>query len=378
MTAYEVDKASWAFKLAPQLTGRVQQAYAALDPSDAECYDKVKAAILQRYNINGETYHQRLCTLKFKAGKTPTEIATRLTDLAGRWLKDCHTVEEVKDAVVKEQLLITLPEDVCMWVKERKLKTTGEATQLAEDYFQARPQGTQKSDRVPIVTNDPCPRCGEHCHWARHCPTNPKPSATQPPQTQPLPMSTRDRNTRAHNNRPTNHLSCSTEVKCFNCNEKGHLSYHCPLKALFGCPATKPFTNQQQERVHHHGIINGVYSKQIVVDTGVGKTLVRGDVITPDDIIDGEVTIQCAHGDVVSQSLAAVKITLGGKEIIIHTAVPKSLPVATLLGWDVPELMGLIKPTPEVHSDATKVLAVVTRNQEKAKDLPSPVIDSPT
>ena len=152
------------------------------------------------------------------------------------------------------------------------------------------------------------------------------------------------------------------EVECFKGNENGHLSYYCPRKALFSCPATKPYANRQQERVHHHGTINGVYLKEIVVHTGVGKTFVRGDFIIPDDIIDGEVTIQCAHGDVVSYPLAAVKITLGGKEIIVHAAVAKSLPVAALLGWDIPELMGLVKPTPEVHSNATKVLAVVTRN----------------
>ena len=120
MTAYEVDKARWAFKLAPQLTGRAQQAYAALDPSNAECYATVKAAILRRNNINDETYRQRFRSYKYKVGQTPTEIATRLTDLAGRWLKDSSTMEEVKDAVVKEQLLAVLPEDIRMWVKERK------------------------------------------------------------------------------------------------------------------------------------------------------------------------------------------------------------------------------------------------------------------
>lgn len=99
---------------------------------------------------------KRFRNFKYKPGKTPTEIATRLTDLAGRWLKDCTTVEEVKDAVVKEQLLATLPEEVRMWVKERRPKTTTDAAQLAEDYFQARPAGTSKTDRIPT---DPCPRC---------------------------------------------------------------------------------------------------------------------------------------------------------------------------------------------------------------------------
>ena len=71
MKGYEVDTARWVFKLAPQLTGRAQQAYAALDPSDAECYTTVKAAILRRYNINEETYRQRFRSFKYRAGKTP-------------------------------------------------------------------------------------------------------------------------------------------------------------------------------------------------------------------------------------------------------------------------------------------------------------------
>ena len=49
------------------------------------------------------------------------------------------------------------------------------------------------------------------------------------------------------------------------------------------------------------------------MDTGAGKTLVRGDLVTSDDFVDGEVTIQCAHGDVVSYPLAAVKVTVEGK-----------------------------------------------------------------
>ena len=35
MTAYEVDRARWAFKLAPQLTGKAQQAYAAMAAEEA-------------------------------------------------------------------------------------------------------------------------------------------------------------------------------------------------------------------------------------------------------------------------------------------------------------------------------------------------------
>ena len=349
MKAYEVDNACWAFKLAPQLTGRAQQAYAALDPSDAECYDTVKAA-LRRYIISDETYRQRFRSLNYRPGKSPMEVATRLNDLAGSWLKNSSTVEEVRDAVVKEQLLTTLPDHVRMWVKERKPKTTAEAAELAElaeDYLQARPQGNPKPNRLPT---GPCPRCGEAGHWANLCPTNPRPPVMRPQQP---PASETPRTPRTPgSNRPSDQKPRNQDVKCFNCNAKGHMSYNCPQKgAWFSNPTQRLITNRQQQRVFHHGTINGVYSQEIVVDTGAGKTLVRGDYVTPDDIIDGEVTIQCAHGDVVSYPLAAVKITVDGKDMIVHTAVSKSPPVAALLGWDVPELMKLVKPTPNAETD---------------------------
>ena len=103
------------------------------------------------------------------------------------------------------------------------------------------------------------------------------------------------------------------------------------------------------------------------MDTGANKTLVHVDLVTPDDFVYGAVTIQCAHGDMVSYPIAAVKITVAGKEIITHAAVAKSLPVAALLGWDVPELMKLIKPG--IKSECTtKALAAVPYSQEDLKD----------
>ena len=48
MEVNEVAKERWPFQLAPQLTGKAQQAYAALTPEDAKDYDAVKNAIFRR------------------------------------------------------------------------------------------------------------------------------------------------------------------------------------------------------------------------------------------------------------------------------------------------------------------------------------------
>jgi len=62
------------------------------------------------------------------------ELGICVKDLTEKWLKDCQDRPAVVDAVVKEQFVEVLLEEVRVWVKERKPRTTQEAGRLAEDY----------------------------------------------------------------------------------------------------------------------------------------------------------------------------------------------------------------------------------------------------
>ena len=106
----------------PQLTGKAQQAYSALNSDESVDYDAVKQAILRHYNINEETYRRQLRAAKLKKGETPRDLVTRLTDLARKWGKECTTIDDLFDLIVKEQLLNCLPDDAAIWVRERKPK----------------------------------------------------------------------------------------------------------------------------------------------------------------------------------------------------------------------------------------------------------------
>eukprot|EP00731_Ephydatia_muelleri_P011389 Em0006g283a len=145
MSAYNIPKDRWIFKLAPQLSGKAQQAYAALTTEDALEYDGVKAAILRRYDITEETYRQRFREITKNVVESHRDVSIRLGDLANKWLKGLTTVEQVKEAIVLEQLLYTLGPSVRVWVKERKPKTALEAGQLADDYSEARKQTAKES-----------------------------------------------------------------------------------------------------------------------------------------------------------------------------------------------------------------------------------------
>lgn len=59
MTAYEVPRNRWAFRLAPQLTGKAQQAYVGIAVAESADYNLLEAAILKRNKISNETYLRR-------------------------------------------------------------------------------------------------------------------------------------------------------------------------------------------------------------------------------------------------------------------------------------------------------------------------------
>ena len=85
MSVYEVPRNRWAYKLAPQLTGRAQQAYAAMPSEEAGNYASVKAAILRRYDISEETYRQRFRNAVPTDNETYRELAVRAMDLLQKW-----------------------------------------------------------------------------------------------------------------------------------------------------------------------------------------------------------------------------------------------------------------------------------------------------
>ena len=150
-------------------------------------------------------------------------------------------------------------------------------------------------------------------------------------------------------------------VRCFHCNARGHYASKCPRRAMY---CRKP--EKEADRARRHGTINGVYCTDILVDTGVTQTLVRRDLGTNNDILNGEVTIRCAHGDTVSYPLAAVKINVGGQDIITTAGVSSTLPASALLGWDIPELLDFVADRNVKNSgDALAVMTRLRRRQQQ-------------
>ena len=90
---------------------------------------------------------------------------------------------------------------------------------------------------------------------------------------------------------------------------------------------------------------------------GTNQSLVHSDLITEEDVIDQFTTIRCMHGDEVSYPLAVVKVGIGEQEILMNAAVSDTLPRASLLGWDMLELLSHIGGDSRKATSADEQLA---------------------
>ena len=377
MTVYSIDRSRWAIKLAPQLSGRALQAYAALNADVAGNYQEVKKAILRWYDIGDETYRQRFRTARRKDNEAYVGLATRLLDLAKKWLTDCDTADKVIKKLVLEQLLDIAPYDLRVWLCERKPKTVTEAGSLADDFMSARrrkrfdqPKSEGKKKEGAGKETRRCHICQEEGHIAVNCKKN------QHAETDPKKAKGKDYSDR----------------RCFNCHQRGHLAMNCP-SALF-CDEPRRSTQQRgggvdvvgqgelgggtgnvagqgkegaqgdiEEVVEARkevgegravvegdtpgceeawevdgdgyvvgvetsrstsgvlvtrtGKVEGLAVNDVILDTGCARTMVRKDLVPEHKKVAGEaIRLRCAHGDIITYPVADLNLHCKNTTII--------------------------------------------------------------
>ena len=150
-------------------------------------------------------------------------MAIRVKDLAEKWLKDCGDRPAVLDAVAKEEFVEVFPDDVKVWVIERKPRTTQEAGRLAEDYCQARKAelwtpAAKSSTRRGLPHTRGCYSCGQLGHQAKDCGKKVSSSLKSEDVGKVVKKVKRD----------------EKPLTCYNCGGKGHTSRQCPSEAFLG------------------------------------------------------------------------------------------------------------------------------------------------
>ena len=77
----------WAIKLSALLTGKAMNVHTRMSNADTSDYDKLKKALLTRYNYTEDGYRKRFREVKPDTEETPDQFVIRLKNYLTTWLE---------------------------------------------------------------------------------------------------------------------------------------------------------------------------------------------------------------------------------------------------------------------------------------------------
>ena len=125
----------WAILLQCKLTGKAQEACAALSIEDSLVYEKVKTAVLRVYELVPEAYRQRFRNLKKTQTQTCVDFSREMGILFDRWCSACKVDElaSLRELILIEQFKDCMPERTVINLNEQKVTTLQQAAVLADE-----------------------------------------------------------------------------------------------------------------------------------------------------------------------------------------------------------------------------------------------------
>ena len=140
-TAQKWEPDTWATGLSALLQGKALDVYALMPKEDALNYDKLKVALLKRYELTEEGFKRKYKKCRPENGETFQQFTTRMKSYFNRWI-DMASIEKsyegLQDLILREQLTFICNRDLELFLREREPKSLEQASKLADQYKEAR------------------------------------------------------------------------------------------------------------------------------------------------------------------------------------------------------------------------------------------------
>ena len=131
MKLNEVEEDDWLNFLVPSLAGKAREVSQYIDYSDCT-YDEVKRRLKQHFDVNADALRQKFREKKWENGSTPKHYVREMEQLLNRWLPEGMDFRELKQTLLIEQILNSLPREMRTFVGERQPKDSGQVIELLQ------------------------------------------------------------------------------------------------------------------------------------------------------------------------------------------------------------------------------------------------------
>ncbi|CAH1242361.1 ZSCAN9 [Branchiostoma lanceolatum] len=306
----------WAPTLSALLTGKALDVFSRMSEADAKDYNKVKEAVLKRYELTEDGFRKKFRTELPQEGEAPDQYITRLGSYLDRWLDLAgtpKTYEGMCNKIIQEQFLDSCPVDLAVWLRERKPGSLEEIGTLSEQYLIAHDRNLAEGARP---RNSSSSGGGVSTRKGGH-------------------GSSRER-------------GGGFRGTCYHCYESGHLIADCPSlkrespkksmleQSMFAQGRAKPLDadgiSGEKSRHSSSGAVNG---RKVTVyrDTGSSKTYVNQKLVPRYAYQEDKIRVRLANGTVDTIPTARVELEVGGDVKVAEVGVMNT-PYPVLLGND--------------------------------------------
>ena len=362
-SSLEWPKEHWSLMLQSVISGKAQEAYAALSADDSKDYDTVKAALLKAYELVPEAYRQKFRECRKQYSETFVEFAHRKELLFKRWCESRlveSDFEKLRQLVLIEEFKNCVSPDIRTYLDEKDVTELSVAATLADDYHI-----THKKPSGPIISG----------HFNNY--NNPNYGWVGPPRRGRGGGNGRfnGNNRSSYNNNSRGNFSGNNGAKsklvCSFCNRTGHLMSDCyklqgkrpernvsseqdgltviqsPVK--FDVPykeSFKPFVNDGYVSLDETSVQVGV---KILRDTGASQSLILDGVLpfSSTTYTGQNVLLQGVGPEILEVPLHTINLSCELVNRSVTIGVMSKLPVSgvsLLLGNDLAGGKVLVNP----------------------------------
>lgn len=276
---------NWAVALSTLLKGKALEVFSRLSPETALNYQLLKGALLKRFDYTEDGFRKKFRESRVDDRETFSQFAVRLDNYYMRWLdmaKCSKTFNELKDLMIREQLIILCQKELAVFLKERNPESVEQMSKLADQFMEARRQPAKN-------------------FMLRYSPFS-KSTTQQPSST--AGSTNRSNGNPSTGNRNTNPTYTDTR-KCFNCQGIGHIAAKCPNKGSKG--KSMAIQSPEPSLPVKNGLL-GDHKVSILRDTGCSGIVVRSNLVDKSQYLGFSKTCKLADGTDITVPVAEVFI----------------------------------------------------------------------